>query len=305
MDINKIYQEPNSTFMNNGKIHDLNYIFKHTVNERIVYVDLNELKWQLEFMPKKLTIDDRNRISKVNLDIPGLLIKYNDEGIDRLLIVDGYHRLLKGIQENKKSLPYKFVPDKVMNDSIIGYYNPDKKINVLIQNIKNPKELLQWMENNLKYESKVKGYLRTPEQVIEDKKAHCWEATDLEHVVLNQLGYSVESLYIENPNCTVTHTAAIYSHHNEYYWFEWAWKKHAGIHKFKSFEELVEEFSKCFIEEYGNYSAFVKTRSLIITKDCDETSVVEHLSKLTTKIKVRNKQSTESFNENKPAYLKW
>ena len=148
---------------------------------------------------------------------------------------------------------------------------------ILINNIDSPKDLLEWFNKNVTYESKKKGYLRLPEQVIKDKKAHCWEACDLTHVVLNHLGYPVETLYIDTRNCSVTHTAIIYTHNQKYYWFEWAWKKHEGIHEFKSFDDLIDYFRCCFMEEYGNYFTFVKTRSLIIHQDDTEESIVKKL----------------------------
>ena len=35
------------------------------------------------------------------------------------------------------------------------------------------------MSKNLTYEGKYKGYLRSPEQVVKDKKGHCWETSEL------------------------------------------------------------------------------------------------------------------------------
>ena len=183
---------------------------------------------------------------------------------------------------------------------------------ILINNIDSPKDLLEWFNKNVTYESKKKGYLRLPEQVIKDKKAHCWEACDLTHVVLNHLGYPIETLYIDTRNCSVTHTAIIYTHNHKYYWFEWAWKKHEGIHEFKSFDDLIDYFRACFIEEYGAYYTFVKTRALLINKDSTEESIVKNINTLTFNLnnylierKNKNNLSLETFTDNRPSYLRW
>lgn len=152
----------------------------------------------------------------------------------------------------------------------------------LLEDIKKPNDLLQWMKKNLRYESGIKGYLRKPQSVFIDKKAHCWEATDFEHFVLKNLNLSCESLYIETPDCKVTHTALIFESNNNFYWFEWAWKKHEGIHKFKTKDELIARFRNAFIEEYRNYAAFVITSYKLIREGDDETKVVNRLSSLKT-----------------------
>ena len=184
--------------------------------------------------------------------------------------------------------------------------------NNLIDGIKSPEDLLAWLNKNITYESKKKGYLRLPEQVIKDKKAHCWEACDLTHIVLTHLGYPVETLYIDTRNCSVTHTAIIYTHNHKYYWFEWAWKKYEGIHEFKSFDDLIDYFRTCFIEEYGTHYTFVKTRALLINKDSTEESIVKNINTLTFNLNnyliKRNHKSNlsiESFIDNRPSYLRW
>lgn len=123
----KIYQEDHeSTFSNNGKIHDLNYILAHTHKEPIVRIKVDKVKWQLEYMPDELTDEDEKRIAAADLSVPGLVIKYKHQGQNKILIVDGYHRLRKALREDVEELPYRYVPDNVMEDSVIGTYTPKK-----------------------------------------------------------------------------------------------------------------------------------------------------------------------------------
>lgn len=148
----------------------------------------------------------------------------------------------------------------------------------MILNVKTPEELYSWMNSNLTYEGVHKGYLKSPEEVISSKKAHCWETTELERVVLKELGYECFCLYLESPGTIATHTTLIYEDKHSYFWFEWAWGKYQGIHRYSSFEEAVDAIRTSFLKEYKNYTHFTySTSGKVISTD--EIKTIEKLTK--------------------------
>lgn len=118
--------------------------------------------------------------------------------------------------------------------------------------VKDDKELLAWMKKNLTYHGVVKNHLFTPEEVIETKKAHCWESTELERRELHYLGYTCKTIMLVMSNLSVTHTALVYVKEGKFYWFEWAWHKHEGIHgPFDSKNEVIKHIGNLFIKDNG------------------------------------------------------
>lgn len=160
----------------------------------------------------------------------------------------------------------------------------------------NPRELLIWMDKNLTYEGKSKGYLRTPSAVIEDKLAHCWESSELTRVELNSLECSCETIFVANKNFTVTHSAIIYQKSSKWFWFEWAWYKHAGISDFKSRAECIEAVISAFEKQYGRTSICVAgSRKMIIPGDA-ESDYINRASSMPKVIRLTMK---------KPKYSQW
>ena len=114
-----------------------------------------------------------------------------------------------------------------------------------------PKELLEWMNKNLSYHGVNKKHLFTPEEVIELKKGHCWETADFTYHELSLMELKCFLLYLEDEGCQHTHTALFYQDNDKYYWFEWAWGQHEGIHgPFKSNDEVIELIAKKFKDQY-------------------------------------------------------
>ena len=114
------------------------------------------------------------------------------------------------------------------------------------------KELLDWMNKNLKYEGSQRKYLFTPEEVVQKGKGHCWETTELERRELHYLGYDCKTIMLITHNLSTTHTALVYVKDNKFYWFEWAWDKHRGIHgpfdnKRTAFNYIID----LFVKQYG------------------------------------------------------
>ena len=132
---------------------------------------------------------------------------------------------------------------------------------MLLKEIENPKQLYDFMDAYLKYEGVNKGYLKTPEELIETGKGHCWETTELERVILNQLGFKCYCFFLVTPGDKVTHTTLVYEDANKFYWFEWAWGKYSGIHKFNTLQDAIDQIRIAFLIEYKNYSIFTQSET--------------------------------------------
>lgn len=121
-----------------------------------------------------------------------------------------------------------------------------------LTNSKNDEELLEWMNKNLTYHGVVKKYLFTPEEVVKKGLAHCWESTELERRELHFLGYNCKTILLYTDKLSVTHTALIYVKDNKFYWFEWAWYKHEGIHgPFNTKKDVINYVLDLFIKQHG------------------------------------------------------
>ena len=149
-----------------------------------------------------------------------------------------------------------------------------------------PKQLLTWMSKNLTYEGKYKGYLRNPEQVVKDKKGHCWETSELVNRELTALGYVCQTLYLVNNDLygqdTVTHSTIIFKDKlNKYFWFEWSWYEQEGIHgPFKNLNETINFVISCFKKQYTTIST-VKISGVGLMHLTTETEYINSTDKWT------------------------
>lgn len=114
-----------------------------------------------------------------------------------------------------------------------------------------PKKIYDWMEHNLKYNGVSKEFLLTPDEVLETKKAHCWESCSLEYKLLTKLGFKCNIIYLENKDCSATHSLVYYIDNNKYFWFEWAWGKYKGIREYKTKNDLISDVINKFKKDNG------------------------------------------------------
>lgn len=143
------------------------------------------------------------------------------------------------------------------------------------------KDLYLWMTKSLTYEGKHKGWLREPVQVLEDKKAHCWESSELERCILKELGYSPVVVYLEDKKCTATHTTVVFLDGGRYCWFEWAWGKHNGLHYFKTLESAIDTIRNFFLAEYKTLAFYTKSDGRVVNKNSTELECVSRMRKWT------------------------
>lgn len=116
---NKTYQEEGEgTFQSNGKYYDLNTIFKLTEHLDVETISIDKLIWILEFdkgdSDKK---QELKRIKLADITVPILVTLENK----REVVVDGIHRLRKGIELGEKQLPYKRVTEDMLKKAELKY----------------------------------------------------------------------------------------------------------------------------------------------------------------------------------------
>ena len=107
----KQYQEEDtSTFSQNGKVYNLNKLFKLTKNKPTQMFPVSSLKWILAY-----TTVDIDRVKRADLEAPILVAKCNGSYV----VVDGAHRLTKAVSECVTCLPSKYVTQVELESTII------------------------------------------------------------------------------------------------------------------------------------------------------------------------------------------
>ena len=106
------YQEEGSTFQDGDRIYDLNKIWKAVNHRPILYIAVDQLDWVVQ--PKDTP--DQERVDRSDLTAPLLITRSNG----RMLVVDGYHRLVKALKNQVLALPYRFVPSSVMRSALVN-----------------------------------------------------------------------------------------------------------------------------------------------------------------------------------------
>ena len=146
-----------------------------------------------------------------------------------------------------------------------------------LPSVKTPEELYTWMEKNLTYDGANKRYLRQPTDVINDRKAHCWEAVEFQRTVLKELKIKTVAFYLETVNCTTTHTALVYIENNAVYWMEWAWGQHCGIHKYATFLDAIDAIRNAFLAQYRTLAVFTRSEDVVIRYGHAESTAVDRM----------------------------
>lgn len=111
-----IYQEDeDSTVTHNKKEYSLNMLLKLSADMAVEYYPVDDMKWILEF-----TTVTPKRKKRAELDKPLLITKLKD----KLVVLDGAHRLAKAVGKKAKTLPCKFIDDALLN---LAKIKPKKK----------------------------------------------------------------------------------------------------------------------------------------------------------------------------------
>lgn len=102
----ELYQEHRgSTFTHDGRKYDLNKLLKAVDGKSVDMFKVGDLKWVL-----KHTDVDEDRVKKADKSKPVLVTKWRN----KLVAVDGAHRLTKAVRSGDAKIRGKFVtPDEL------------------------------------------------------------------------------------------------------------------------------------------------------------------------------------------------
>lgn len=101
-----VYQEESdSTAQSDGVEYNLNVLFQLVADQRIEQYKVSDLEWVMKY-----TKTDPERVANADLQAPILVAKYKN----KLLVLDGAHRLKRALKEHKEFLPGRMVsPDQL------------------------------------------------------------------------------------------------------------------------------------------------------------------------------------------------
>ena len=157
--------------------------------------------------------------------------------------------------------------------------------------IKTPEELLNFMSNNINYGYLGKNgriyqfddidynsdwynqyILENSEELLKNLCGNCWDQVELEREWFLKNGYEVETIYemvkLDYENEYPTHSFLIYKDKNdEWCWFENADFNNRGIHRFNSFDDLLNYQYKKYVELLKTFNiSNEEINKIIITK---------------------------------------
>jgi hypothetical protein len=110
--LKELYQEKGSTFTHDGKEYDLNKVLRSVDKQDPIKVAVKDLEWEIE---DDLMADDDERVKKADLSAPILVTKWQD----KIVTVDGYHRLIKAVRDGVKELPAKEVSKEQLEKALV------------------------------------------------------------------------------------------------------------------------------------------------------------------------------------------
>lgn len=131
--------------------------------------------------------------------------------------------------------------------------------------IKTPEELFEfmgqidyeWMDKDGNFHKDITPEMyenysfMSPSEVLKYKKGICVDQTEFERDWFSKNGYEhkVMNIQIDLENESPGHAFLIYKDNDIYYWFEHAWYNERGIHKYNTYEELINDIKNKFIAQ--------------------------------------------------------
>lgn len=103
-------EEPGSTFTHDGQQYDLNYLLDSMEPFSVVQMPVDALSWVLEFDKPKV-----RRMLAADITTPVLVTWWLTEPEDKLVVVDGLHRLAKAMLLGETTIPARCIPHTILN----------------------------------------------------------------------------------------------------------------------------------------------------------------------------------------------
>lgn len=96
--------------------------------------------------------------------------------------------------------------------------------------------------------------LQAPSDLIESKIGLCFDQVELERYLLSRLDINFRTYFLlyQISDLGPAHAFLIFKDSNKYYWFENAWIKYRGIHRYLSKEEALKDIVAKFKETIEN-----------------------------------------------------
>ena len=166
--------------------------------------------------------------------------------------------------------------------------------------IRTPEELLNFMSNKINYgylgkNGRVYHYddidfnsdwyeqyiLESTDDLLNNLFGNCWDQVEFERDWFLKKGYEIKTIYemvkLDYDNEYPTHSFLVYKDKNDYwYWFENADFDNRGIHKFNSFDELLNYQYKKYVEFLKTFNITDEELEKIIVTEFDKPK--EHIS---------------------------
>lgn len=119
----------------------------------------------------------------------------------------------------------------------------------MLEEIKSPKELLNYMNVNIKYKQDENWVLNKCEKGY----GNCYDQVELEREWFSKKTYEYKTIFIwfclPYQNNYLTHTYLIYRENDSWFWFENADENTKGLHEFENIEDLINSQKEIFIKE--------------------------------------------------------
>lgn len=192
------------------------------------------------------------------------------ENINKSLGTD-IHESINGIEEFNESI------DSLINWTESFVHDDVFRENVFVEsNVKSPYDLLDYMKQ-FKYgwftragvvhdgSEEIAGdfyhnfHLQSPHQLDDNKVGVCWDYVEFERQWFTENGYKFAIFYImlNNGSTQPTHTFLVYNIGRHNYWFECAWEKYRGIHRYNSVDVMIKDVIMRHRQENNDYKSTV------------------------------------------------
>lgn len=207
-----------------------------------------------------------NMVEGYNLNYPNGCIIATANLVDCILVDEKFNEQLKKENDNVYTTNHTGYYAWVLEDitplektikakgqlSIWNYYN-EKEAMDLMNDIE-----YGWVDKNRRKHTNDNDdndfsnnyILQSPNEIIKNKIGVCYDQVELERYYFKANDWNIKTYFIvhyDNDKCP-THTFLTFKSNNKYYWFEHAWKKFRGIHKYSSLKELLIDVKDKFIK---------------------------------------------------------